>query len=321
MKIIFFGLGSIGRKHVDILLSDFNHELYALRSQKGAQSAPAGIKELYSWDEVKEASPDVAFITNPTSLHVETAQQCALLGMHLFIEKPIGNTLDGVDELEDTCARKNLACYVAYVLRFHPVVIKMKELLEDKEVHHVRVVCSSYLPSWREGQDYVENYSTKEKYGGGVLLDLSHEFDYIQHLFGSISDIKSNFEHISNLSIDVEDFADVLLTLQSGAYVNLHLNFLSHLKERTIKVDFEGGYCLGDLNANTIKYCSNGNVDQFSYDVDRKDILKRQIEHFLSDLGKPQLISNFTDAKKTLEHILTIKDSDKNSRFATNTYS
>src|SRR3989344_5974566 len=144
MKIIFFGLGSIGQRHAQILLKNYHHELFAFRSGAVDKKNPLGIREVYSWEEVKRLKPDIAFITNPTFLHIETALKCAEIGCKLFIEKPVGSNLENLDKLIKIVKDKNLATYVAYCLRFHPVIKKLKEYIKKIKPVYVRAVCSSY---------------------------------------------------------------------------------------------------------------------------------------------------------------------------------
>lgn len=99
MKIVFFGLGSIGKRHAKIILSNYQYDLYAFRSGVSDQKNYLGVKELYSWDEVSKLKPDIVFITNPTLLHIETAIMCAKLGCKLFIEKPIDKDFNNLDKL------------------------------------------------------------------------------------------------------------------------------------------------------------------------------------------------------------------------------
>lgn len=68
-----------------------------------------------------------------------TASQCARRGMHLFIEKPLSDSLKGFSDLLRLTQKKNLTVYIAYCLRFHPVIAKLKELLKGKKVVHARV--------------------------------------------------------------------------------------------------------------------------------------------------------------------------------------
>ncbi len=310
-KIIIVGLGSIGQRHAGILRDHFSFDLFALRS-KGKDSArnTLGIPELHSWEEVKELKPDIAFITNPTYAHIKTAFKCASLGMHVFIEKPLSNNPDGIAALEVLCRKKKLTCYTAYCLRFHPVIKELRQLIIGQRISHVRVVCSSYLPSWRKGTDSKQSYSGIKRQGGGVLLDVSHEFDYIKYLFGDFKIISGVYGKAANVSVDAEDFADVLLRCPRAPYINLHLNFLSRLNERRIIINSERGFIIADLLENTIEV-----VDGFKKKIKRlkgtrDDYLKEQINYFLWHLGDPSVMNNIKEAKSILNKILRFKRND-----------
>ena len=133
MKILFFGLGSIGKKHASILKNNFDFELHAFRTGNGQETNDLDIHEFNKLDEAFSIKPDVAFITNPTSLHVSTALECAKRNIALFIEKLISHSLENLKELEKEIKKRNLFVYVAYNLRFHPVITHLKELISQKQ--------------------------------------------------------------------------------------------------------------------------------------------------------------------------------------------
>ena len=307
MKIIFFGLGSIGRRHAKILLDNFDCMLFAYRNDKKCAGNNLGIREMYTWKEVEKLNPQVAFITNPTFLHIKTALKCASLGMHLFIEKPLSNSLDDISLLQSICRKKQLTCYTAYCLRFHPVIKKIRELIKGKNIYHIRVVCSSFLPEWRLNNNFNESYSASRKKGGGVLLDLSHEFDYIQYIFGKIKKVNGVYDKVSHLTVDSEDFADVLLTLDRRIYANLHLNFLSRIKERSLKVDFDNGCIIGDLIRNRVDYFFRDKKETFKFGSVGNEYFKQQIKYFFNNLRNPAIMSNLQESKELLRKILEIK--------------
>jgi len=307
MKILICGLGSIGLRHAKILSEYLKHDVYAYRSTKHRVTHRLNIKEVFSWDEVEALRPDVAYITNPTFLHIKTALQCASLGAHLFIEKPLSHSLEDIDLLEFSSSEKGLTCYVAYCLRFHPVIKKVREIIEEKNIYHARIVCSSFLPFWRPEEDYREGYSASSKDGGGVLLDLSHEFDYACYLFGEIVEMTGVYGRASDLTIDAEDFADVLLTTKDSISVNIHLNFNSLLNERNLVIDFEGGYIVGDLIRNSVEFSYQGDVKRYEYPLSRDDYLKEQSEYFLDNIGNPSIINSLGEAKTLLKQILRFK--------------
>ncbi len=308
MKIVFFGLGSIGQRHVQILRKHFKHELYAFRSGNTAKGNVLGIKEITTWADVDRLKPQAAFITNPTSEHMPTALKCARRGMKLFIEKPLSGSLKGVNELTDLCRKKNLTVYVAYCLRFHPVIQKMKELLKGKKIAHARVVCSSMLHQWRPARNLKKSYSARRAMGGGAILDLSHEFDYIRFLLGEIQSIKGVKGRMGHVTVDCEDFADALVTLDNGAQVNCHLNFASWDTARTIQIDFKDGFVKGDLIKNTVVYQTGRSSRSFKFPMDRNAYLKRQTEYFFKNLDNPGLMNNLPEAKALLRKILEFRN-------------
>lgn len=157
MKILFHGLGSIGTRHKRLIEQHFDHECLHFRRD--------------GWVDA-----DVAFICNPSFMHIETAIECARRGMHLFIEKPIDTKLDRLDELQAIVDEKGLTAYVAYPFRHHPNMVAAWSA--DGALHHVS--CRTNYDSWKKAW---------WEHSGGIHMELSHEFDTIDHLTGGIKEI------------------------------------------------------------------------------------------------------------------------------------
>lgn len=168
LKILFFGLGSIGKRHARLIKENYDYEIYAYRTKKGQERDVPKIQTFEKIEDAFAIKPDIAFITNPTYLHVPTALECARRGINLFIEKPISHNLEKLDVLENEIKKRNLFSYVAYNMRFHPVLINMKKLIQQNgKPFYFRVTCSSYLPHWRPNQDYSKSYSANTNEGEG----------------------------------------------------------------------------------------------------------------------------------------------------------
>lgn len=308
MKVVLFGLGSIGQRHARLLKSNFEHELYAFRSNMGQLPVDFEINEIKSWKEFTSLNPEVVFITNPTSLHIETALKCAELGCRLFIEKPLSHELAKVDELISIVKRKGLPTYVAYNLRFHPVIKALKRYVDSYQFLHMRVISSSYLPDWRVGQDHRKTYSSHSEMGGGVLLDLSHEVDYTYFLLGKIENILGRFARRSSVTIDSEDYADLLVETSSGP-ANIHINSLSRLKERYVKIDFHELSIIGDLiNASIKEISDDGGVSINEYEVSDDYTYIEQMKYFFDNIENPAMMNNVIEAKDVLTAILRFKE-------------
>lgn len=307
MKIIFFGLGSIGQRHAKILLENYKHDLYAFRS--GANDIPnqLGIKELRSFEEVEKLKPDIAFITNPTSLHIETAIKCANIGCKLFIEKPIDKDLNGLAKLIDIVKRKKLVTYVAYNLRFHPVIKKLNDYLASNNPLHVRVVSTSFLPTWRPNTNHLKSYSANASLGGGVISDLSHEIDYVSYLLGLVKQIKGNYTRRSNLTVDAEDYADLLVNTDTTP-VNIHISFLSNLRQRYIQIDFDQLTVIGDIINIEIKEYRNEELKKtikLNYEKGQEYI--EQLKYFFDNINNPKMMNNLLEAADLFKKIISFK--------------
>ncbi len=307
MKIIFFGLGSIGLRHVNILQENYPHDLFAFRSGIKEEANNLGIKEIYSWDEVKTLKPDIAFITNPTSLHVETAIKCAEIECKLFIEKPIDKDLDGLDKLLDIVKKKHLVTYVAYCLRFNSVLKKLKEYINTGKVLHLRAVYTSFYPLWRPDTEHLKAYSAHSGMGGGVILDLSHELDYVSWLLGPIEKIGGNFSKRSKVTINTEDWADILVSAEL-APASIHVNFFSQLKQRYVQIDFENLTVIGDLVNSEIKeyegqtLARNLRVDPSGQEYEE------QIKYFFDNINNPGMMNNLIEAADLFKKIILFKE-------------
>lgn len=311
VKIIFFGLGSIGQKHANILLKDYDYDLYAFRSRERKVFNHLSIKELYSWEEVEKLKPDVAFITNPTAFHIETAIKCAEIGCKLFIEKPIGKDLENLDKLMKVVQEKNLTTYIAYNLRFNPVITRLKKYASQYNPLHIRVVCTSYLPKWRVNKDHLKGYSANSNMGGGVILDLSHEIDYVSFILGTIKKIQGEYSKVSNVTADAEDYADLLIGTELSP-VNIHINFLSQLRQRSIQIDFDKFTIVGDLISAEVKEYRNEELkNTIKLDYEKGQEYIEQIRYFFDNLDNPRMMNNLMEAANLYKKIIDFKNKEE----------
>jgi predicted dehydrogenase len=308
MNIVLFGLGSIGDRYARILKNNYpDLTLHAFRSSESAAPNPFGIHEFFSWDDVASAQPSLAIIANPTFLHVETALRCASLGMHLLIEKPIGVDTKGLEKLNREVENRRLTAYVAYCLRFHPVIIEFQKQLGNAVVYHANVRCTSYLPHWRRGRNHLETYSAFREKGGGVILELSHEFDYIEYLFGTIHNITGYAGKKGRVTIDAEDWADALIEHEAGLVTNLHINFLSWEGQRLIEADTSDGFFRADLTHGTLERVRGLQREKFHIPVESDEMYRSQLGYFLNHLGKETPMNNLREASVLFKKMIKFR--------------
>jgi predicted dehydrogenase len=312
LKILFFGIGSIGKRHARLINEKFEYDIFAYRTNYGQEKSNLKIPEFDKIDDAFLINPDIAFITNPTYLHLKTALECAKHNINLFIEKPISHNLEKTNELDKEIKNRGLFTYVAYNLRFHPIIQKLYKITKDKESPlDFEIVCSSYLPDWRPNQNYTKTYSAKKELGGGVILDLSHEFDYITWLFGNIKEISGECGKKSNLKISSEDYIDAIINLETGANGKLHLDYFTKKPRRTIKINYDDLKIEADLIKNTLKLIDkNKKIKEMNFSVAKDETYIKQLDFFFENFKKRNLkiMNNYSEALKTFNKIIKFKN-------------
>jgi predicted dehydrogenase len=240
-KILVVGMGSMGTRHLQIAREQFsNSEIKVLVHRELSEISELSNGHLVTIEEVVQFAPEIAIIANPSSLHVTIAQTLAQMGVHLLIEKPLSNSLEGVRELIETCRENKCILLMGYNLRYLRSLQEFRELLRAGmlgEVLSVRCEVGQYLPNWRRDRDYRNGVSARKELGGGVLLELSHEIDYLRWIFGDVDWVRATLTQQSSLEIDVEDSAHLTLgfsskTNQGQLIGTLNMDFVRHDQTR-----------------------------------------------------------------------------------------
>lgn len=234
-RILVVGLGSIGLRHLRLARQFFpGAEIKVLRHQQTDSIPEFADGCIHTINEALEFSPQVAVVANPATFHIETAQALAEIGVHLLIEKPLSHSTDKVENLIKVSDTKKIVIQVGYNLRFYQSLKIFREVILDGivgEILFVNCEVGQYLPSWRPKSDYRIGVSAQKKLGGGVLLELSHEIDYINWIFGNVETVSTVFGTQSSLEIDVEDVGFLTFICDSERFrkkilVNLSMDFI-----------------------------------------------------------------------------------------------
>lgn len=286
LTALIVGFGSIGKRHAENLRKLSIRDIIFLRHAARGR-LPAN--HVASIAAALARKPDFAIIANPTSLHISAAKRLARAGVHLFIEKPLSHTMTGIPELIRTARRKKLTTMVGYNFRFHPQLRRMKELLDRGVIGKVvsaRVEAGQYLPDWHPGEDYRKGYAARKALGGGVILTLIHEIDYISWLLGKPEAVFCFADHLSDLRIDVEDVAEILIRFRGGAVGEVHLDYIQRAPARRAQIIGTKGtmrwdYFKGELrvySAKTKKWIVHRDPKNF----DRNTMFLQETKHFLA---------------------------------------
>lgn len=327
MRVLIAGLGAIGQRHARNLraLCGSSVELttYRIRGLRHVVTESLerddtedveqslGISASYrDLDEALATQPTAVFVCTPSSQHLDTALRAAAAGCHLFVEKPVSNSLDGVTRLMTEVTRHPLVAVVGCQWRFHPCVLRLRDLLAAGTLgtlHSATVDYAEYLPDWHPYEDYRESYAARAVLGGGVVLTQIHDYDLAWWLFGPVTQVSATGGHLSELEIDVEDTVEASLVARSCP-VTVRQCFAARPPRRSITVHGTRGVATLDLLAASLTV-SPSIVEPFAVlAYQRNEMFRAEVSNFLACIGgTAQPIAPLADGVAVLTVALGVK--------------
>jgi len=330
MRVLIVGLGSVGRRHLanlEKVVPSARTTVWRLRprAERGDETPARADAVVGSLEEALATKPDAALITGPAPLHVETGLALARAGVHLFIEKPLSDTLKGVDALIELCRVRDLVLMVGYNLRFYRPLQVMRHALVEGSIGRplsVRAEVGQFLPDWRPGTDYRRGVSARRDLGGGAVLELSHELDYVRWLVGEVATVSAKLARVSDLDIDVEDTAEVTLGFENGVIGGVHLDMVQRAPVRTCRVAGTEGTLEGNFLRHHVRLFSAATSSWRDLhppaEIDRNDMYESELSHFFDCVkSEERPYVGGEDGRRIVELALAIKRSSEERRAIT----
>ncbi|HEY4348155.1 MAG TPA: Gfo/Idh/MocA family oxidoreductase [Gaiellaceae bacterium] len=293
MRILVVGAGSIGRRHL--------RNLRALGLGPVAVCEPDDERREAVPDELRSETfasfekaltgfePDAVLVCTPPVAHVPQSRAALAAGAHVFVEKPLSDSLEGIAELESEAASAGKVVQVGYNLHFERSLVRVKELVDGGAVGAIRwaqIEFGQYLPDWRPWMDYRESYTARRELGGGILLDASHEIAYAIWLLGEPVAAVSMAGHVSPLEVDVEDCATVLIRFASGAQADVHVDFVRRDVSRSCVLTGDLGTIVWDAIERTVLVRRPGEPDRLEeLPGEDDDAYREELRQFFSAIA------------------------------------
>jgi predicted dehydrogenase len=289
-KVLIIGFGSIGKKHATILKNfKIVSDVYVL-SRRNSKI----FKNIKKLSQIKKINPDYIIICSRTSDHFKHLNYIErnFSKKIVLIEKPLFNKYHKFGIL-------NNKVFIGYNLRQHPVLKFIKNFILNKKIFSINIICNSYLPNWRKNINYKNSYSSHRRLGGGVLLDLSHEIDYLEWIFKKIKKLNLvKIRKLSNLKINVEDHVLIAGETELSNFI-IDLNYYSLYLRREIFIDGHNFSLKGDLINNFVEiYLKNKNKKIIRFKNDKNYTYVKQHELILNK--DYRTLSNFNNANKLM---------------------
>lgn len=241
MKFLIAGFGSIGRRHLNNLraLGENDILLYRTHHSTLSEEGLEGIPVETDLEAALAHKPDAVIISNPTALHLDVAIPAAKAGCDLLMEKPISHNFERVDEFQKVVEQNKVNVLVGFQFRFHPTLRKIAQWLAEGRIGQpvsVNVHWGEYLPGWHPWEDFRKSYSARADLGGGVVNTLTHPIDYLHWLMGEADELAAMTANQSELGLEVEDTAAIMVRYSSGALGTIHLDYVQRPPRHALEI-------------------------------------------------------------------------------------
>ena len=315
-RVVIVGCGSIGARHARNAASLQIGELLLVdtdRDRREAVARETGGRAARDLSDALERGCDAAIICTPPAGHLAAASRCITAGCRLLlIEKPISSSLDELDRLADDVAAHRVRAAVAYQLRFHPAIARLRELATSGAIGRllsIRAEFGQYLPDWRPSRDYRRTYTAIAAEGGGMLLDGSHEIDYVRWIAGEIESVYASAGKLSDLDMDAEDFAAVILKHSAGAVGEIHVDCLQHGYSRTCTLIGTEATVRWSIASGLEITSRGGIVRKEALVADPNAAYVSEMQELFENDGRPSSLASLSDGARVLAIALAARRS------------
>ncbi len=244
MKFLIIGGGSIGMRHFRNLQILGYENISVLKREPAADFAKVNnVHVLNSYEQAAALKFDSIIVATPTALHNEGLFFAIKNQCNIFMEKPLIHNKEGMVLAKEKMADFTGTFFIGFMLRFHPLIQKIKELIAAERlgpVYSARFSFGSFLPNWHPWEDYTTSYASKIDMGGGVINTITHELDLIQYLFGLPKSIFCLKNNQSILNIDADEQCEAIFEYEDKC-ISLHLDYLQKGPNRSVEIICEKG--------------------------------------------------------------------------------
>lgn len=318
MNIAVIGLGNIANRHRSNLKKLFPEcKVWAMSASGRKPTSPISDCDAIANDIQALIGANIYFaiVASPATFHAQHAIELIQAGVPTLIEKPIAANLQDANRIREAATKWKTTVAVGYCLRYLPSALRTKEIIQSGvlgTLYNFNAEIGQYLPDWRPTKNYRKCVSANAELGGGALLELSHEFDYVQWMLGTLDLQFAHLRSTEELNLDVEELADVVALNPQGALINIHLDFLQKKAFRKCSLIGMNGRLDWDLIENRVELhmATKCEVVYHEPDWEKNQIYLKMLEDFVELIkGRNNECVSIGEAIKTVALIENIKSS------------
>lgn len=295
MRIAIVGTGSIGRRHISNLLALGLTDLCVVSeySKRTSFELNNGIEAIelpviHSYEECLSRC-DAVVIANPSSMHMDYTSKAIAAGKHIYLEKPVALSTQGIEILIQQANDKGLTIAVGTQFRFNQRLNELKSLLDNKELGKLLSIIAlsgEHIADYHPEENYRISYAARSELGGGVLLTQIHQIDYVNWLFGDFEQVMAAQVETPELGIDVESCVTYFFKSSEGFSVTGNLNYLQRPKCTKLEVIGSLGKAVWNYEENLLEVIANdGSVTRNQSPFDRNQMFFECMQDFLDSIA------------------------------------
>lgn len=227
-NIAILGCGKVAHLHASAIQNLPNARLAGVwsRTQQTANGFACQYKVPAYTDVaelIKKEKIDLAVVCTPHPFHLEPAQQAALQGANILVEKPLASTLEDADKIISTCKKAGVKLGVVSQRRWYEPVLRVKKAIEAGKIGKP-VLGTVNMLGWRDKSYYDAdkwrgNWKTE---GGGVLVNQApHQLDILLWFMGEVEEVYGIWRNLNHPYIEVEDTALAVIKFRNGGIGNV----------------------------------------------------------------------------------------------------
>lgn len=227
IKIGLIGTGWIGQHHGENVHKNPHAELIAVANPtvakaKGYVTRLGTSAVVYgNWEEMlKQDDLDAVIIASPNAAHAEQAIAAAESGKHIFLEKPMANTLEDCRKIVDAVKKSGVTCAMGYHRRLNPMVQYAKKLQADGKLGGLVLAESDYIHHIPGDWDIWAWAGKKELAGTPLHGGNGHNIDLLRYFCGEVEEVTC-FRDVKmprKIQMETEDIAVVNIKFESGIF-------------------------------------------------------------------------------------------------------
>lgn len=312
LSVLIVGCGSIGKRHARVLTRLGITDLRAcdpISAQRETMRAQTPSVKLYdSFNAALNDAPDAVWICTPPELHVPMAMQAIRAGAHVFCEKPLSDTLDGIEDLAALAEAHDKRVMVGLCFRYHEGLRRAKKYLDEGRIGRlvsVRALMGEHLPDVRP--DYRTLFSAQR----GGAFDLMHDIDLAIWFAGqAVRTVYAISGTYSDIGIRAPDVVEILMDFEDRCVASVHLDFFQRPRRRQIELLGTEGtlvveFARWDVCTVYTFQATQGTWQIEEMSTDRDDMFIAEDREFLQSVvdGKP-IACTIAEARKSLEVVV-----------------